>query len=639
MDPAAVNPSEELQDDIYNVEILLGLWLENPPKELRRAVESRLQRLFSSLPWLLESLPPTMQAFLHNTPHLLSATPPAAANRPLSRPLARRHRRRGQPPDSLRLSRRRCLPHGRPPDQLMITHLKTTKSILGMLNFYYFGYRSVYEITQLHMSYLFFFQVFYDPIHGLLELHPLLVKIIDTPQFQRLRNIKQLGGAYFVFPGASHNRFEHSLGVAYLAGQFAEALSTKQPELNITPEDILCVQIAGLCQDLGQGPFSIVFEEMFIREKRADLPDGKKREKISVQMFDYLLTANNLHSSMKEYGLNVDGQNKSDLVFIKEMIGGPLNTTETQEQDSMSFMGRTQDKYFLYEIVENEKNGIDVDKFDYIARDGYYLGIQSSFDHRRCLMFARVCRVDGINHICFRDKEVSNLYSMFQTRSLLHRTAYQHKTTRIIEVMIKDALLKAGECIQIEGSKGKICSLSTAIDDMEAYTKLTVNIITEAINSFSKEMGEAQRLLLKIVSREIYKCLGKMQSEKPTMVVTLDYAMEDNDPISKAFFYRKDKPDKAIPISKSKVSKFLPQHFSDEILGRLVSIHAILGTLVTCSLCGNSLFFMSLLNENLQKLKSFSCFPVPICLLLISGKFKIKLFFSYVLCYREVLTT
>ena len=56
-----------------------------------------------------------------------------------------------------------------------------------------------------------FHQVFNDPIHGHVELHPLLVKIIDTPQFQRLRNIKQLGGKYFVFPGASHNRFEHSI--------------------------------------------------------------------------------------------------------------------------------------------------------------------------------------------------------------------------------------------------------------------------------------------------------------------------------------------------------------------------------------------------------------------------------------------
>ena len=55
-------------------------------------------------------------------------------------------------------------------------------------------------------------KVFNDPIHGHIRLDPLLVKIIDTRQFQRLRYIKQLGGCYFVYPGASHNRFEHSIG-------------------------------------------------------------------------------------------------------------------------------------------------------------------------------------------------------------------------------------------------------------------------------------------------------------------------------------------------------------------------------------------------------------------------------------------
>lgn len=58
-------------------------------------------------------------------------------------------------------------------------------------------------------------QVFNDPIHGHIELHPLLVRIIDTPQFQRLRYIKQLGATYMVFPGAAHNRFEHCIGCVF----------------------------------------------------------------------------------------------------------------------------------------------------------------------------------------------------------------------------------------------------------------------------------------------------------------------------------------------------------------------------------------------------------------------------------------
>ncbi|CAI5685654.1 unnamed protein product [Oreochromis niloticus] len=116
MDPAALNPSEELRDDIiYNVEILLGLWLENPLKELCRAVESRLQRLFSGLPWLLGSLPPTMQAFLHNTPHLISATtaslpdPPDVVLPGPSEPSAGRkrqsRRRRATPQPDVRTSK------------------------------------------------------------------------------------------------------------------------------------------------------------------------------------------------------------------------------------------------------------------------------------------------------------------------------------------------------------------------------------------------------------------------------------------------------------------------------------------------------------------------------------------------------
>uniref|UniRef100_A0A3B3C2U0 Deoxynucleoside triphosphate triphosphohydrolase SAMHD1 n=1 Tax=Oryzias melastigma TaxID=30732 RepID=A0A3B3C2U0_ORYME len=420
---------------------------------------------------------------------------------------------------------------------------------------------------------LVFFQVFNDPIHGHVDLHPLLIKIIDTPQFQRLRNIKQLGGTYFVFPGASHNRFEHSIGVGHLAGHLVQALNERQPELLISHRDILCVQIAGLCHDLGHGPFSHMFDGMFIPKARPEV--NWKHETASLDMFDHLVESNDLKVVMEEYGLVLP----EDLDFIKEQIAGPLNTQNQGQK--WPYKGRPEDKSFLYEIVANKRNGIDVDKWDYFARDCYHLGIQNNFDYQRFLKFARVCEVDGQKHICTRDKEVGNLYDMFHTRNCLHRRAYQHKVGNIIETMITEAFLKADPYIQIEGAEGKMFTLSTAIDDMVAYTKLTDYVFEQILNSSSSELSEAREILHNIVCRRLYKCLGQTQPDKTNFssllltstsdvshfqVIVMDYGMKEKNPINNVRFYCKNDPNKAIQIRKNQVSKLLPEHFAEQLI-------------------------------------------------------------------------
>uniref|UniRef100_A0A668A2T8 Deoxynucleoside triphosphate triphosphohydrolase SAMHD1 n=1 Tax=Myripristis murdjan TaxID=586833 RepID=A0A668A2T8_9TELE len=436
-------------------------------------------------------------------------------------------------------------------------------------------------------------KVFNDPIHGHVELHPLLIKIIDTPQFQRLRNIKQLGGTYFVFPGASHNRFEHSIGVGYLAGRLVQALNERQPELLISGRDILCVQIAGLCHDLGHGPFSHMFDGMFIPKARPGIK--WKHEEASLAMFDYLVSDNSLEPVMEEHGLVLP----EDLIFIKEQIAGPLGTKGPLNQ--WPYKGRSEDKSFLYEIVANKRNGIDVDKWDYFARDCHHLGIQNNFDYRRFLKFARVCEVDGQKHICTRDKEVGNLYDMFHTRNCLHRRAYQHKVGHVIENMITEAFLKADKHIKVQGSGGKMYTLSTAIDDMEAYTKLTDHVFEQILNSHVPELAEARKILHNVVCRRLYKCVGQTQAEnhitdtqeicrhwagdvaksKPqsgiqdvnlqpedfiVSVIEMDYGMKGKNPINNVRFYCKNDPTKAIQIRKNQVSKLLPEQFAEQMI-------------------------------------------------------------------------
>ncbi|XP_032362898.1 deoxynucleoside triphosphate triphosphohydrolase SAMHD1 [Etheostoma spectabile] len=440
-------------------------------------------------------------------------------------------------------------------------------------------------------------KVFNDPIHGTVKLDPLLIKIIDTPQFQRLRNIKQLGGAYFVYPGASHNRFEHSIGVAHLAGQLVEALRARQPEL-ISDRDVLCVKIAGLCHDLGHGPFSHLYDQMFIPK----VPPGPlgdkmakwKHEEASVEMFNHLVKSNNL--KLDELKL------PEDMDFIREMINGPKDPKGGKKKpDAVEwpYKGRTKEKSFLYEIVANEWNGIDVDKFDYFVRDCHHLGMKNNFDHLRFIQFARVCEVEKRKHICSRDKEVNNLYDMFYTRNCLHRRAYQHRVNKIIEYMIAEAFLKADKHIQIEGSEGQLCTLSTAIEDMKAYTKLTDHVFDQILNSSSVELAEAKKILERIISRDHYRFLGETNPEQvPTgeshlqweeelaaavpeggdggvtltredfvvLVATFDYGKKDKDPINNVYFYSKRSPDTAKPITRDQVSKLLPECFSEQLI-------------------------------------------------------------------------
>ncbi|XP_033645631.1 deoxynucleoside triphosphate triphosphohydrolase SAMHD1-like [Asterias rubens] len=434
-----------------------------------------------------------------------------------------------------------------------------------------------------------FFQeakIFNDPVHGHITIHPLCVKIMDTIQFQRLRYIKQLGCCYQVYPGAAHNRFEHSLGVSHLAGTFCKKLQQKQPDLKITPKDVLCVQIAGLCHDLGHGPFSHMFDNAFIP---AVIKGSKwKHEKASMAMIDHLIEENDLMKDFVKFNL------EDDITFIKELIDGPPENKD----NPWPYEGRLQDQSFLYEIVANKESGIDVDKWDYFLRDSHSLGMNISFDCHRLMDFSRVIEVKGKKHICFRDKEEGNLYDMFHTRYLLHRRAYQHKVTKIIEEMYVDALVKANGHYLVAGKEGKQMKMSEAIDDMVAYTKLTDDVILQIMRSPDENLKESIEILERAQKRELYPFIGEYQpqfdcskenipkwkdaivslsNQNPEdggqqltedqlviHVVKFNYGMGDKNPIDKVHFY--SKKNEIIESKKKTVSRMLPGSFEQKVI-------------------------------------------------------------------------
>ena len=424
-------------------------------------------------------------------------------------------------------------------------------------------------------------EVFIDSVHGHIEIHPLCVKIIDTPQFQRLRYLKQLGACYFVYPGAAHNRYEHCIGVCHLAGQLARTLKERQPELDITNKDILCVEIAGLCHDLGHGPFSHLFDGKFIPTVR---PDSKwKHEEMSVTMFDHMLTSCSLRGEFARYGLT-----EQDITFIKEQIDPKYNKKEEREEDK---------KGFLYEIVANKRNGIDVDKWDYFARDCHGLGIKNNFDHHRFMKFSRVLKVDGSLQICSRDKEADNLYSMFQIGAALHKKAYQHRVCNAIEIMITDAFIHADKKKIIPGKDGNLVTISECIDDPVAYTHLNDSIFNLILMSQDADLAESRTILQKIERRELYKCVGEttpmkgktkddikkikeeimnflpaathgqfIDDDLDVHLVYLDYGMATENPMDNVRFYNKNDVTKAVRLNRQHVSLMLPDVFAEQLI-------------------------------------------------------------------------
>lgn len=193
----------------------------------------------------------------------------------------------------------------------------------------------------------------HDRIHGQIFMESVLVAIIDTPEFQRLRDLKQLGGTVYVYPSACHARFEHCLGVSHLAGLTVDHLiKTDNQNLNISERDRICVKIAGLCHDLGHGPFSHTFEHFVNSVRRKEGKAVWEHEAMSLNLLDHLLEKNNI--DLSEYGLELP----ADLNFIKLLISG-LGVEHSWPNNT----ARSERYRFLTDIVANKRNGLDVDKF------------------------------------------------------------------------------------------------------------------------------------------------------------------------------------------------------------------------------------------------------------------------------------
>ena len=448
----------------------------------------------------------------------------------------------------------------------------------SQLSLYGFGHQSLlsmpYYSNESQLRYLPFdfdsiYKTIFDPIHGNITFPKIMWDIIDTPQFQRLRNLKQLSISHFIYMGNNHTRFEHCIGTGFLSRDLIyrcfDVINKKEKEKQIpkNEEDFLkqCVSIAGLCHDIGHGPFSHSFDTII---NSLGLGDEWDHEKFGGEIIKYLIDEN-----------QIEGINEDMLKMINSLIDG-TNLHETEFN-------------WVYQIVANKENSIDVDKFDYIQRDIYHSGVKTlSVDYQR--IFGDINIIN--DNICFNEKTDMSLHSLFDARFCLHHKIYNNPRSICVETMVKDALLLANDYFKFEEAI-KTPETFLKLDDNILDTILTVSLNPDEEIRCNKKLLEAEKIVKRIYNRELYTIIGEIPiplgwDEKPKLEdflynenpkdefylsekdielrkKTINFGFKNKNPFETIYFYNPKRPNECFKKSMEHLL-VMPKVFSESTI-------------------------------------------------------------------------
>jgi len=244
-----------------------------------------------------------------------------------------------------------------------------------------------------------------DPLYGYIRLTEVEKNIIDTLAVQRLRRIRQLAGAEYVYPAANHTRFEHVLGAMYLAGVVAENLP-----VDLSSEEKQKIRLAALLHDVGHAPFSHLFEPMLLRFLHKSHED----------MSSWIIADSQLTDVIRAQGY--DPKELSGLAVGKQT---------------------TADKRFLGQIISSS---FDVDKMDFVVRDSYHTGAgYGSVDVFRLIYTMDI--LDG--NLAVDITALPTLESLILARLESFRAIYFHRACRAVQMMLLRALDFARDDLEI----------------------------------------------------------------------------------------------------------------------------------------------------------------------------------------------
>jgi HD superfamily phosphohydrolase len=255
--------------------------------------------------------------------------------------------------------------------------------------------------------------VIFDPLYTRIEINSPVSDLLRTPEVTRIADVKQLGPGYISFPGATHTRKEHCIGVAFLAKTLAD-------ELKLEDSEKLELQVAAILHDVAHGPFSHTTEELLEHtlENKHD-----KRAKDMILGTKYSLQEDNEWIAEK-----IKTEELCELSDVLDEIG--------VEKDRIASIIVNKDikEEYLGQIINSP---VDVDRMDFVLRDAHYTGITHGV-HEPYMLLKSIKKLD--DYLVYDIGGLSWLEQLLIARLHMYGDVYYDKQKRIAEGMIQRAL-------------------------------------------------------------------------------------------------------------------------------------------------------------------------------------------------------
>ncbi|HPF16239.1 MAG TPA: HD domain-containing protein [Thermotogota bacterium] len=355
-----------------------------------------------------------------------------------------------------------------------------------------------------------------DPVYGEIILSPLEILCVDSRPMQRLREISQLGGAERVYPGATHTRFLHSLGVMHLSGMYADHLKLSKTQNRL-------LRLAGLMHDIGHGPYSHQFDD--VAYKKAGLKNGHddQRKQLLIELMPQEMKRVYEKSMKAVWKQNVKEE-------LQDILGQPVSEGDEIQDMFLELMKR------LCEVFEGEVEGsadfniiqgpLGADRIDFILRDSYFCGTPEygTVDLQRIIRSSRLIEKDGLKRLTYDAKIIDSIYRVLFGRFMMYKNVYFHKTARAADLMIQRVLDLSYDFLSIENyinDYSKFCELT---EDWLYFSILEkFKQIEQYEDQQRKKIQEAFQIMTDYKERRLWKS-----------IIELSFSITGMDPTSVA---------------------------------------------------------------------------------------------------------